>query len=190
VGHASSQYPQKMQREKLIRKNEGYRRPFSSSAAWREMQSTGQAAAQRLQATHRSCPRASRERMIRPRQRGGICGRSSGYWTVTRFRKVVLRTVQMVFRRLSIIQFRNGGTGSEKRFSETRRKPVFLLLRQNTSYSIAPHCVSVSIFARELPHPLRPGSPATAAGTPSIRTTSTGHTAAGEGTPESIQRSR
>jgi hypothetical protein len=33
VGQASSQYPQKMQREKFIRKNLGYLLPDSSSAA-------------------------------------------------------------------------------------------------------------------------------------------------------------
>jgi hypothetical protein len=40
--------------------------------------------------------------MILPRQRGGIWGRSSGYWIVARFLKVVLRTVQIEFRRLNI----------------------------------------------------------------------------------------
>jgi hypothetical protein len=45
VGHASSHNPQKMQREKLILKNSGNLLPFSSSAACKDMQSTGQAAA-------------------------------------------------------------------------------------------------------------------------------------------------
>jgi len=47
VGQASSQKPQKMQREKLMRKNSGERRPYSSSLACRLMQSTGQAEAHR-----------------------------------------------------------------------------------------------------------------------------------------------
>jgi hypothetical protein len=47
VGQASSQKPQKMHLEKFILKNSGYLLPFSSSVAWREIQSTGQAAAQR-----------------------------------------------------------------------------------------------------------------------------------------------
>ena len=39
--------PTENAREKLIRKNSGYRRPCSSSVAWRAIQLTGQATAQR-----------------------------------------------------------------------------------------------------------------------------------------------
>ncbi|MCY1307843.1 hypothetical protein D9M70_578070 [compost metagenome] len=67
VGQASSQRPQKMQREKLMRKNSGYQRPSSVSAFCSEMQPTGQATAHRLHATQRSSPSGSRVSTIRPR---------------------------------------------------------------------------------------------------------------------------
>src|SRR5574344_740822 len=95
VGQASSHRPQKMQREKLMRKNSGYQRPSSRSAFCSEIQPTGQATAQRLQATQRSSPSGSRVNTIRPRKRGGTISSAftSGYIMVSRLRVAWLNTI-------------------------------------------------------------------------------------------------
>src|SRR5574344_1298752 len=95
VGHASSHIPQKIQREKLIRKNSGYQRPSSCSAFCSEIQPTGQATAQRLHATQRSSPSGSRVNTIRPRKRGGTISSAgtSGYKMVSRLRVTCEKTI-------------------------------------------------------------------------------------------------
>src|SRR5262245_54600674 len=96
VGQASSHIPQKIQREKLIRKNSGYHRPSSLSAFCREMQPTGQDTAQRLHATQRSSPSGSRVNTIRPRYRADVGTFSSGYSSVSRLRKECIKTRYML----------------------------------------------------------------------------------------------
>src|SRR5690554_13407 len=95
VGQASSHIPQKIQREKLIRKNSGYQRPSSCSAFCSEIQPTGHATAHRLQATQRSSPSGSRVSTIRPRKRGGTISSAgtSGYKMVSRLRVAWLNTI-------------------------------------------------------------------------------------------------
>src|SRR3954447_7906334 len=101
-GHAISQYPQKMQRDRLISYTAAYRSPadtrFSGefSAATTRMQSAGQAAAHSQQPTHFSRPVSwKRWSLCGPRKRGYTGTFSSGYWMVfgpsTKRAMVVLR---------------------------------------------------------------------------------------------------
>src|SRR5471030_2523833 len=96
VGQASSHSPQKMQREKLIRKNSGYQRPSAVSAFCNEMQLTGQATAHRLQATQRSAPSGSRVSTIRPRNRGAVFTGTSGYISVSRLLNACIPIIQIL----------------------------------------------------------------------------------------------
>src|SRR5471030_335529 len=96
VGQASSHNPQKIQREKLIRKNSGYQRPSLCSAFCNEIQATGQATAHRLQATQRSSPSGSRVNTIRPRNRGGGLTGTSGYICVSRLLNACMPIIQIL----------------------------------------------------------------------------------------------
>src|SRR5699024_7911876 len=67
-----------------------------SSVACKDMQSVGHTAAHKLQATQRSFPSGSRDKIILPRYLGAKYGFSSGYCTVIGFLNSLRKVSQIV----------------------------------------------------------------------------------------------